>query len=152
MVSTKGSVDWIRWAKQRDLKVTGEVCPHHLLLTDESCKDYDTNFKMNPPLRSEEDRLACVQGFKDGTLDVYCTDHAPHSWEAKNVEFDLAPFGIIGLETAMGLALTHLVPKVIDFKTLLERVVYAPREILSQSIPQITNGETANLTCRSASR
>lgn len=145
-VSTKGAVDWIRWAKSHKIRVTAEVCPHHLLLTDESCKDFDTNFKMNPPLRTEADRQACVEGFRDGTLDVYCTDHAPHPWEAKAQEFDLAPFGVAGIETALGLAFTHLVPDVIDLATLLERVVYAPRSILSQPIPGIANGKQANLT------
>ncbi len=145
-VSTRSGVEWIRWAKQRGLRVTAEVCPHHLLLTDEACKDFDTNFKMNPPLRGEEDRLACIEGLRDGTLDVYCTDHAPHPWEAKMQEFDLAPFGIVGIETALGLALTHLVPSVLSWPLLLERVVYAPREILSQPIPRVASGEPANLT------
>ena len=145
-VSTKGAVDWIRSAKQRGLRVTAEVCPHHLLLTDEACKDFDTNFKINPPLRTDEDRKACLEGLRDGTLDVYCTDHAPHPWESKFQEFDLAPFGIVGIETALGLALTHLVPSVLDLPTLLERVVYAPREILSQPLPKIATGEPANLT------
>ena len=145
-VSTKGAIDWIRWAKQRGLRVTAEVCPHHLLLTDEGCRDFDANFKMNPPLRSDEDRQACLAAFRDGTLDVYCTDHAPHPWEAKTQEFDLAPFGIVGIETALPLAFTHLVPQVMDLPTLLERVVYAPREILSQPLPKIATGEPANLT------
>jgi dihydroorotase len=145
-VSTKGAVEWIRWAKRRGLKVTAEVTPHHLLLTDDYCKDFDTNFKMSPPLRAEEDKQACLEALKDGTLDVYCTDHAPHAWETKAVEFDMAPFGIVGIETALGLAFTHLVPKVLDLKTLLERVVYAPREILSQPIPKMASGERANLT------
>jgi dihydroorotase len=145
-ISTKGAVEWIRWAKKRGVRVTSEVCPHHLLLTDAHCKDYDTNYKMNPPLRSEEDRQACLDAFMDGTLDVYCTDHAPHAWEAKAVEFDQAPFGIVGLETAMGLALTHLMPHVLDFNALLERVVYAPCEILTLPIPRIADGEQANLT------
>ena len=145
-VSTKGAIEWIRWAKQKDLPVTAEVSPHHLLLIDEHCKDYDTNFKMNPPLRSESDRQACLEAFKDGTLDAYATDHAPHAWETKAVEFDQAPFGIVGLETALGLALTHLVPKYLDLPTLLERTVYVPREILSLPIPKIVTGEPANLT------
>jgi dihydroorotase len=145
-VSTKGAVDWIRWAKQRGLRVTAEVCPHHLLLTEEACKDFDANFKMNPPLRTEEDRQACIAGFRDGTLDAYCTDHAPHPWEAKTQEFDIAPFGVVGIETALSLAFTHLVPQLIDLPTLLERVVYAPRTILSLPVPSISNGQPANLT------
>jgi dihydroorotase len=145
-VSAKESVEWIRWAKKRNLRVTAEVCPHHLLLTEEACKDFDTNFKMNPPLRTEADRQACWDAFLDGTIDVYCTDHAPHSWEAKTQEFDVAPFGVVGLETALGIALTHLLSKGMDLSTLLERAVYAPREILSQPIPKIATGELANLT------
>ena len=145
-VSTKGAIDWIRWAKQNGIRVTAEVCPHHLLLTDEACRTFDANTKMNPPLRTEVDRLACLEGFRDGTLDVYCTDHAPHPWEAKAQEFDTAPFGIVGIETALSLALTHLMPSVVDLPTLLDRVVYAPREVLSQSIPTIASGQPANLT------
>jgi dihydroorotase len=145
-VSAKESVEWIRWAKAKKLRVTAEVCPHHLLLTDEACKTFDTNFKMNPPLRGEADRKACWDAFLDGTLDVYCTDHAPHAWEDKTQEFDIAPFGIVGLETALGLALTHFLSKGMSLETLLQRVVYAPREILSQSIPRLQSGEQANLT------
>ncbi len=145
-VSTAEAVNWVRWAKTRKLPVTAEVCPHHLLLTDADCKDFDTDFKMSPPLRTEADRQACLAGLADGTLDAYCTDHAPHSWETKMQEFDLAPMGVVGLETALGLALTHLVPKVLDLPALLERTVYGPREILSQPLPKIAVGETANLT------
>lgn len=145
-VSTKESVEWIRRAKAEGILVTAEVCPHHLLLTESHCKDFDPDFKMNPPLRTEIDRLACLKGFADGTLDAYCTDHAPHSWETKAQEFDLAPFGIVGLETALGLALTHLVPAHLSMASLIERVAYAPRRILSQSIPRIATGEPANLT------
>jgi dihydroorotase len=145
-VSTRSSVEWIRWAKRRKLPVTAEVCPHHLFLTDSDCKDFDTDFKMSPPLRTAEDRDACLQGLADGTLDAYCTDHAPHAWEAKAQEFDIAPFGVVGLETALGLAFTHLVPKVMDLGSLLERTVYGPREILSQPMPKIAIGEPCNLT------
>jgi dihydroorotase len=145
-VSTKESVEWIRWAKQQGIRVTAEVCPHHLLLTEERCREFDTDFKMNPPLRSEEDRQACLHGLADGTLDAYCTDHAPHAWEAKAQEFDVAPFGVVGLETALGLAFTHLVGRHLDLKAMIERVVYAPRRILSQPLPAIANGEPANLT------
>jgi dihydroorotase len=145
-VSAKSSVEWIRWAKQRKLPVTAEVCPHHLFLTESDCKDFDTDFKMSPPLRTKEDRDACLQGLADGTLGAYCTDHAPHAWEAKAQEFDTAPFGVVGLETALGLAFTHLVPKVMDLSTLLERTVYGPREILSQPLPLIAIGEPCNLT------
>ncbi|RPH92961.1 dihydroorotase [candidate division KSB1 bacterium] len=145
-VSTHDSVEWIRWAKQQGLRVTAEVCPHHLLLTEEHCKGFDTDYKMSPPLRSEEDRLACLRGIGDGTLDVLCTDHAPHTWESKAQEFDVAPFGVVGLETVLGLTLTHLVPQILDWNTLLQRVAYSPREILSQAVPAIASGQPANLT------
>jgi dihydroorotase len=145
-VSTKAAVDWIRWGKSRGIQVTAEVCPHHLLLTDEACQNFDTDFKMSPPLRSEDDRQACLKGLADGTLDVYCTDHAPHAWESKTQEFDLAPMGVVGLETALGLAFTHLVPNVLSLQEMLERVVYAPRRILAQPLPEIATGKSANLT------
>lgn len=143
-ISTMGAVNWVRWAKQKKLKVTAEVCPHHLFLDDSYCRDFDTDFKMSPPLRTAEDTRACLEGLADGTLDAYCTDHAPHSWESKMQEFDVAPFGVVGLETAMALAFTHLIPRM-NLNTLLERTVYAPREILSQPLPKIQIGANANL-------
>jgi dihydroorotase len=108
-MSTRGSVELIRRAKEKGLRVTAEATPHHFSLTHERCEGYDTNAKMNPPLREAEDREAIRQGLKDGTLDVISTDHAPHHYDAKEREFDDAPNGIIGLETSLGLAMTHLV-------------------------------------------
>src|ERR671911_922194 len=108
-MSTRGSVELIRRAKEKGVRVTAEACPHHFTLTDEACRGYNTNAKVNPPLRSEEDREAVCRGLADGTIDVICTDHAPHHYDAKEREFDDAPNGIIGLETALGLALTELV-------------------------------------------
>jgi dihydroorotase len=108
-MSTRGSVELIRRAKEKGLKVTAEATPHHFTLTHERCEGYDTNAKMNPPLREAADRDAIRQGLKDGTLDVISTDHAPHHYDAKEREFDDAPNGIIGLETSLGLALTELV-------------------------------------------
>ena len=108
-MSTRGSVELIRRAKDKGLQVTAEATPHHFSLTHERCEGYDTNAKMNPPLREAEDRDAIRQGLKDGTLDVISTDHAPHHYDAKEREFDDAPNGIIGLETSLGLAMTHLV-------------------------------------------
>ncbi len=104
-----GSVELIRRAKDMGLKVTAEACPHHFALTHESCLGYNTNAKMNPPLREDLDREAIRQGLKDGTIDVIATDHAPHHYDAKEREFDDAPNGIIGLETAFGLAMAELV-------------------------------------------
>jgi dihydroorotase len=108
-MSTRGSVELIRRAKEKGLRVTAEACPHHFTLTHEACEGYNTNAKMNPPLREPEDREAIRQAIRDGTIDVICTDHAPHHYDAKEREFDDAPNGIIGLETALGLALSELV-------------------------------------------
>jgi dihydroorotase len=108
-MSTRGSVELIRRAKEQGVPVTAEACPHHFALTHEACDGYDTNAKMNPPLREPEDVEAVRTGIKDGTIDVIATDHAPHHYDAKEREFDDAPFGIVGLETALGLALTFLV-------------------------------------------
>jgi dihydroorotase len=110
-MSTRGSVDLIRRAKDQGIPVTAEACPHHFALTHEACEGYDTNAKMNPPLREAEDVEAIQAGLKDGTIDAIATDHAPHHYDAKEREFDDAPFGIVGLETALGLALTVLVGK-----------------------------------------
>ncbi len=108
-VSTRGSVELIRWGKARGIHVTAEATPHHFTLTHEACDGYDTNAKMKPPLREAEDVEAVRQGLRDGTLDAIATDHAPHHYEAKEREFDDAPFGIVGLETALGLGLSELV-------------------------------------------
>jgi dihydroorotase len=108
-MSTRGSVELIRRAKEAGLPVTAEACPHHFSLTHEACAGYDTNAKMNPPLREPEDVEAIRRGLHDGTLDAIATDHAPHHYDAKEREFDDAPMGIVGLETALGLSLTVLV-------------------------------------------
>ncbi len=108
-MSTRGSVELIRRAKEKGLRVTAEACPHHFTLTHEACEGYDTNAKMNPPLREAADREAVRGGLRDGTIDVIATDHAPHHYDAKEREFDDAPNGIIGLETALGLAVSELV-------------------------------------------
>ncbi|MEP6572778.1 MAG: dihydroorotase [Gemmatimonadota bacterium] len=108
-MSTRGSVDLIRRAKEKGLRVTAEATPHHFSLTHECCEGYNTNAKMNPPLREPEDREAIRQGLKDGTIDVIASDHAPHHYDAKEREFDDAPNGILGLETALGLAIDELV-------------------------------------------
>ncbi len=108
-VSTAGSVELIRQAKKRGVKVTAETCPHYFTLTDDVVRNYDTNTKMNPPLRSAADVKAIKEGLADGTVDCIATDHAPHTEEEKNKEYDLAPFGIIGLETLLGLVVTELI-------------------------------------------
>ncbi|HPZ65635.1 MAG TPA: dihydroorotase, partial [Bacillota bacterium] len=108
-ISTAGAVEWIRWAKEKGLPVTAEVTPHHLLLTDAAVKGYNTAAKVNPPLRSEEDRQALLQGLREGIIDVIATDHAPHKIDEKDLDYFEAPFGVIGLETAVPMLLTELV-------------------------------------------
>lgn len=131
-ISTAGAVEAVRRAKNEGLSVTCEVAPHHFTLTDSAVEGYDTNTKMAPPLRSEEDRQAILAGLSDGTIDAIATDHAPHHADEKSLEYDRAPFGITGLETAVGLAFTELVHKgVIDLVRLVELCSTNPARILS---------------------
>ena len=146
-VSTKGSVELIRAAKAKKIHVTCEVTPHHFSLTDEAVRTYDTNTKMNPPLRTKEDVEAVKEGLRDGTIDVIATDHAPHSFDEKQVEFLYAPFGIVGLETAIGLALTELFhTKILTLHQLIEKFSTNPRKILHLPAVKIAEGERANIT------
>ena len=110
-ISAAGSVRILREAQARGVKISGEVCPHHIALTDDAIQNFDTNFKMNPPLRTKEDVAALLEGIADGTIGILCSDHAPHAKFEKEVEFDAAPFGIVGLETELGLFLDLLVHK-----------------------------------------
>ena len=129
-MSTKGSVELIRWGKERGINVTAEVCPHHLSLTEDSVEGYNTNAKMNPPLRTARDVEALQEAVKDGTIDVIATDHAPHHYDEKEREFANAPNGIIGLETALAVNLTWLVHrKIIDVPMLVERMACAPARL-----------------------
>ncbi len=131
-VSSAQSVNIIRAAKDRGVNVTAEVTPHHFTLTDAALKDYDTNLKMNPPLCSEDDVKALIAGLKDGTIDVIATDHAPHLTVDKVKEFDYAPFGIIGLETALSLAIDQLInTKVLTWPELIKKLAYNPSQILA---------------------
>ena len=131
-MSTRGSVELIRRAKDKGLRVTAEACPHHFTLTHEACEGYNTNAKMNPPLREAEDREAIRQALRDGTIDVICTDHAPHHYDAKEREFDDAPNGIIGLETALGLAVTELVDTgLLALPDLINRMSVMPARIFN---------------------
>ena len=131
-MSTRGSVELIRRAKDRGLRVTAEACPHHFSLTHERCEGYDTNAKMNPPLREAADREAIRQALRDGTIDVIATDHAPHHYDAKEREFDDAPNGIIGLETALGLAITELVDTgVLSLPELVRRMSTTPARLFN---------------------
>lgn len=146
-VSTKKSCEIIRDAKARGVNVTAEVTPHHFTLTDEAVKSFDTNLKMNPPLRTKEDLDAVIEAIKDGTIDCIASDHAPHSIEEKDVEFIYAPDGIVGLETSLGLALSELVHKKhITLEQLVTLMAVNPRKVLGLPVPKIEEGEKANLT------
>ncbi|MGE5795631.1 MAG: dihydroorotase [Ignavibacteria bacterium] len=146
-ISTKKSVEMVREAKKRGVKVTAEVTPHHFTLNDDAVKTYDTNTKMNPPLRTREDVDACIKGLKDGTIDCIASDHAPHSIEEKETEFEYAPNGIIGLETELGLVLSELFhKKVLTLEQVVEKLSINPRKILNIPIPNFKAGETANFT------
>jgi len=130
-ISTAWSVELIRRAKSDGQRVTAEAAPHHLLLTDESCRSYDTNYKMNPPLRTAADVQACIDGIKDGTIDCLATDHAPHRAEEKELEFPFAPFGIIGLECALPLYVKALVePGHVSWMKLIDLMATKPAEIV----------------------
>lgn len=148
-ISTAKAVELVRRAKADGINVTTEVCPHHFDLTDEEIekRDFDTNVKMHPPLRSQKDVEAMIEGLADGTIDAICTDHAPHAIEEKEVEFMYAPNGIIGLETAWSVSVLRLLePGILDLQQLIQKLVDHPREILNLEVPVIEEGATANLT------
>ncbi len=145
-VSTAGAVAMIRDAKARGVPVTAEVTPHHLALTDTACEGYDTNAKMNPPLREARDVEALRAGLADGTIDCIATDHAPHHYDAKEQEFDNAPFGVVGLETALGVALTELVEGgVLTLPTLVRRLATRPAEIAHLRAGTLADGAPADV-------
>jgi dihydroorotase len=130
-MSLKRSCELIRFAKSQGIKVTAEACPHHFVLTDEACSSFDTSTKVNPPLRSKEDVEAIKEAIADGTIDCIVTDHAPHTKEDKEVGFDGAPFGLIGLETSLGLTITELVkPGIIDLSKMVDRMSTTPARIV----------------------
>ena len=146
-ISSKNAIATVRDAKKRGIKITAEVTPHHFSLTDDGLRTFDTNLKMNPPLRSKKDVEAILEGLADGTIDCIASDHAPHAIEEKEVEFIYAPNGIIGLETELGLALSELYHKgVLTIEQLVQKFAINPRKILNIEIPQIKEGEVANLT------
>ncbi|MDI6703135.1 MAG: dihydroorotase [bacterium] len=146
-VSTKGSVALIRDAKKKGIPITCETCPHYFVLTDEACKDFNTNTKVNPPLRTSEDVQAIKEGLKDGTIDVISTDHAPHADFEKELEYDKAPFGIVGLETALPLIFTELVGKsVLSLSDALSKVTINPALILGIKKGRIKKGFPADIT------
>ncbi len=145
-VSTRGSVDLVRQAKKRGVKVTCETCPHYFTLTDEACDGYNTNAKMNPPLRLADDVAAIKEGLKDGTIDAIATDHAPHHIDEKNCEFALANNGIVGFETALGLSITHLVKTGdLSFNEMLAKLTMNPADILGLNKGSIDIGKPADV-------
>ncbi|MDQ6736667.1 MAG: dihydroorotase [Gemmatimonadota bacterium] len=146
-MSTKGSVELIRWGKDRGINVTAEVCPHHLSLTEAAVEGYDTNAKMNPPLRTDEDVEALRQAVRDGTIDLVATDHAPHHYDEKEREFQNAPNGIVGLETALAVVVDSLVvPGHIDFSTLVERMSCGPARLFGLPGGTLRAGSPADIT------
>jgi len=145
-ISTRGSVDLIRWGKERGVNVTAEATPHHFTLTHVACEGYDTNAKMNPPLREAADVEAVRQALSDGTLDAIATDHAPHHYEAKEREFDDAPFGVVGLETALALGVTELVDSgYLTLPQLIERMSTCPARLFHLPGGTLGRGSAADL-------
>ncbi len=146
-VSTAYGVEMIRQAKERGVQVTAEATPHHLILTEKEVDGYNTDAKMNPPLRNVEDRAAVVEGFSDGTLCVYATDHAPHHYDEKEQAFAEAPNGIVGLETSLGIGLTCLVNEgAVDLSTLIDRMSCSPARAFNLPGGSLKKGGLADVT------
>ena len=147
-ISSGGSVRLLRDAKARGIKISGEVCPHHIALTDKCLQTFDSNYKMNPPLRTERDIEAILEGLADGTLEVLCSDHAPHAFYEKEVELDQAPFGITGLETEFALFCDMIVHKrrVLDLRRLIEMFTVNPARLLSLDRGTLSIGAAADVT------
>lgn len=146
-VSTESSVDLIRNAKKRGVKVTAETCPHYFSLTEDACEGFNTLAKVSPPLRSQRDVDAVIEGLRDGTIDIIATDHAPHHRDEKNVEFNIAANGIVGFETALPLTITYLVKTgVISMMGLVEKMCYNPSRILSLNKGILEVGRNADIT------
>jgi dihydroorotase len=145
-MSTRGSVELIRRAKDKGIRVTAEACPHHFTLTHDACEGYNTNAKMNPPLREEADREAVRTALRDGTIDVIATDHAPHHYDAKEREFDQAPNGIIGLETAFPLACTELMGSgLVDLPGLISLLSTRPAQVFGLPGGSLAKGALGDL-------
>ena len=146
-VSTGGSIHAIRRAKRRKVRVTAEVTPHHFTLTDENLRSFDSNFKMSPPLRGQGHVDACIEALGDGTIDVIASDHAPHAKEKKMQELDRAPFGIVGLETTLGLVVTRLIePGHLDWSTALAKMTINPARVLGIEKGTLAIGADADVT------
>ena len=145
-ISSAGAVEVMRRAKQRNVNVTAEATPHHLALTDACIKDYSTNHKMNPPLRTERDRQALIEGLKDGTLDIVATDHAPHTTYEKDREFDYAPFGILGSETCFAVTQQVLCGEAgMSIDDVVALLTYKPAELLKLDAGTLSDGVTADI-------
>jgi dihydroorotase len=146
-LSTEGSVELLRWGKERGIRVTAEVCPHHLSLTEDAVLGYNTNAKMNPPLRTARDVDALREAVRDGTIDVIATDHAPHHYDEKEREFADAPNGIVGLETALAVIVTWLVePGILDVRLLVERMAVGPARVFNLPGGTLRAGSIADVT------
>ncbi len=146
-ISSKEAVDLVRWGKSEGINVTAEVTPHHFTLTDKCCETFDTNYKMSPPLRSDEDVEAIKQALKDGTIDCIATDHAPHQADEKFVEFGLAPVGIIGMQTAISFALSLVDKGIFTLEDIARTFSYNPAKILRKdNIGSIVKGKKADIT------
>jgi dihydroorotase len=145
-LSAAESVDALHRAREAGVAASGEATPHHLVLTDDAVRSLDPNVKMNPPLRAEQDRVALLEGLRDGTIEAIATDHAPHAAQEKDVPFEAAPFGVTGLETAFAVLHTHLVkPGLMPLETLLERMSAGPARIFGLDRPRVATGARANL-------
>jgi dihydroorotase len=151
-ISSARSVELIREAKKRGVKISAEACPHHFTLTDECVKTYDTNFKMNPPLRTERDREALLEGLANGTINCIASDHAPHCTYEKEVEFDLAPFGIIGLETELALSLELVRKRLLPLSQLVEKLTLNPARLLGLKKGTLAPGADGDVTIINADR
>ncbi|MDD4189345.1 MAG: amidohydrolase family protein, partial [Eubacteriales bacterium] len=146
-VSTSVSVDMIREAKKKNVSVTAETCPHYFTLTDEMCRGYNTDAKVNPPLRTKRDVESIIEGLRDGTIDIIVTDHAPHHPDEKNVEFNSAANGMVGFETAFPLAYTYLVkPGHLSLPDLVNKMTLKPSQILGLGRGTIEVGKPADIT------
>jgi len=146
-VSTAGAVELIRQAKRQGIRVTAEVTPHHLTLTEDACGDYDPNYKMSPPLRTRQDVEACLEGIRDGTIDCLASDHAPHGQEEKELEFLYAPFGVIGLESALPVYVKALIePGLMNWPDMIRAMTIRPAGILGLAKGTLAEGSDADVT------
>jgi dihydroorotase len=147
-ISAAGSVRLIREARAREVKISGEVCPHHIALTDSAIQNFNTDYKMNPPLRTQHDIDSIIEGISDGTLTILCSDHAPHAAFEKEVEFDQAPFGIVGLETELGLCIDILLHKrkAVSINRVIEMFTVEPAKLLKLEAGTLSIGAKADVT------